>query len=45
MIKGIDINVKNVDIDGVTVTFRNWDLASEDTFKSFLPAFARDSRA
>ena len=38
---GADFSVKNVDIDGRTVTLRIWDFAGEDRFRVLLPAFAK----
>ncbi|MFX1280672.1 MAG: Rab family GTPase [Promethearchaeota archaeon] len=38
---GADFSVKNVDVDGRTVTLRIWDFAGEDRFRVLLPAFAK----
>jgi small GTP-binding protein len=38
---GADFSVKNIDIDGRTVTLRIWDFAGEDRFRVLLPAFAK----
>jgi small GTP-binding protein len=38
---GADFSVKNVDVDGRTITLRIWDFAGEDRFRVLLPAFAK----
>lgn len=38
---GADFSVKNIDLDGRTVTLRIWDFAGEDRFRVLLPAFAK----
>lgn len=38
---GADFSVKNVDTDEKTVTLRIWDFASEDRFRTLLPAFVK----
>ncbi|MFX1377417.1 MAG: Rab family GTPase [Promethearchaeota archaeon] len=40
---GADFSVKNIEIDGNTVTLRIWDFAGEDRFRVLLPAFAKGS--
>ena len=38
---GADFSVKNVDIEGRTITLRIWDFAGEERFRVLLPAFAK----
>ncbi|MFX0037115.1 MAG: Rab family GTPase [Candidatus Hermodarchaeota archaeon] len=38
---GADFSIKNVEVDGKTVTLRIWDFAGEDRFRVLLPSFAK----
>ena len=38
---GVDINVKKLDIEGKNVTLQIWDFLGDQSFRSFLPVYAR----
>jgi len=38
---GADFSVKNLEIDGETITLRIWDFAGEERFRVLLPSFAK----
>ena len=38
---GADFSVKNIEVEGISVTLRIWDFAGEDRFRVLLPAFAK----
>ncbi|MFX1469714.1 MAG: Rab family GTPase [Promethearchaeota archaeon] len=38
---GADFSIKNIEVDGKTVTLRIWDFAGEDRFRVLLPSFAK----
>lgn len=38
---GADFSIKNVEVDGKTITLRIWDFAGEERFRVLLPSFAK----
>lgn len=38
---GADFSIKNVDVEGKTLTLRIWDFAGEERFRVLLPSFAK----